>query len=206
MGFERGVMASIVDRTRQNQHGGEEMMFTKLIFGGLAAAVVATLFVARTGHVSAQYPPPEGSCTITTSSTTPDPHSSVAVAVTVLDINGKAVPGVATGLSISRQPGSDASLSGNAAATDSLGVVKGALQVGTSSGVIGLSAHTDVVSCAATVVVGQGAVLAAVNLPDTGTGAATPGDAPAVLVAFLMGSLGIAAVGSALNWRRARRG
>ena len=181
-------------------------MFTRLIFGGLAAAAAVTLFGARAGGVWAQYPPPEGSCAIATSSTAPDPNTSVAVSVTVLDINGKAIPGVATGLSISRQPGNDAALLGNAPATDSAGVVKGALQVGTSSGVIGLSAHTDVVSCAATVVVGQGAVLAAVNLPDTGTGTARPGDAPVVLAAFLMGSFGIVAVGSALNWRRARQG
>jgi hypothetical protein len=180
------------------------MIVMKLMFGGLAAAVVVALFAARASDVSAQYPPPEGSCSIATSSTTPDRSTSVTVAVTVLDINGKAVPGVATGLSISRQPGNDASLSGNAPATDSLGLVKGALQVGTSSGVIGLSAHTGVVSCAATIVVGQGAVLAAVNLPDTGSGAAASGDAPAVLVAFLLGSLGLVVAGSALNWRRAR--
>ncbi len=179
-------------------------MFTKLMFGGLAVAAGVMLFATHGGRASAQYPPPEGSCSIATSSTTPDPNSSVAVSVTVLDINGKAIPGVATGLSISRQPGNDASLSGNAPATDSAGLVKGALQVGTSSGVIGLSAHTGVVSCAATVVVGQGAVLAAVNLPDTGSGAAASGDAPAVLVAFLLGSLGLVVVGSALNWRRAR--
>jgi hypothetical protein len=199
-------MASMIGRTLRHQHEGEEIMFTRLTIGGLVAAAAVTLLGARAGGVRAQYPPPEGSCTIATSSTTPDPHSSVAVAVTVLDINGNAVPGVATGLSISRQPGTDASLSGIAPATDSSGVAKGALQVGTSSGVIGLSAHTDVVFCAATVVVGQGAVLAAVNLPDTGTGPATHGDASAALVALVMGSLGIVAVGSALNWRRARHG
>jgi hypothetical protein len=127
------------------------------------------------------------------------------VTVTVLDVNGNPVPGTATQLSISRQPGGDASLSGNGGATDAGGVVSASLDVGGSGGVIGLSAATDSVSCAAAVVVGEGAVLGAVSLPDTGTGGSGPGDSIGAFFAFLIGAAGVAVVAFAAS-RRSTRG
>ncbi len=180
-------------------------MLTKLAVGGLMAAAVALAIASQGSGVSAQYPQSEGSCVIT-SATTAEPHGSVGVSVTVRDVNGKPAPGVPTSLTISHQPGGDASLSGNAPATDSLGVVKGTLNAGSSSGVIGLNAHTAAVSCAGSVVVGQGGVLAEVALPDTGAGAGSHGDSPAVFAAFLLGAIGVVGVASAMSWRRTRRG
>jgi hypothetical protein len=181
-------------------------MLTKLAVGGVMATAVALAMATHGSGVSAQYPPPAGSCAITTSATTTEPHGSVDVTVSVIDGNGQPVPGVATDLAISHQPGGDASLSGNAPATNGLGVVKGALDAGSTGGVIGLSAHTASVSCGGSVIVGQGETLAAVALPDTGDGTDSGGDSPAVFVTFLLGAISVVGVASAISWRRARRG
>ena len=53
-------------------------MFTKLAVGGLMAAMAAMAIVSQSGRVSAQYPAPEGSCAISTSATTTDPHGASA--------------------------------------------------------------------------------------------------------------------------------
>lgn len=179
-------------------------MLTKLTIGGVVAVAVM-LAAPHAVRVSAQYPLPQGNCVISTSATTTDPHGTVGLSVKVVDINGNPVSGVPAALSISRQPGGDASLTANGSATDASGVVSGALAAGASAGVIGIGARTDAVSCSASVVVGAGAVLAAVNLPDTGAGSNAGGDAPATLVAFLLGTLGLTAVASALRLRRERR-
>jgi hypothetical protein len=181
-------------------------MSTKLAVGGLMAAAVALAVAWPSGSVSAQYPPPAGNCVITTSATTTEPGGNVGVSVTVLDINGKPVPGIPTDLLISHQPGGDASLTGNASATDGQGVVKGTLGAGSTSGVIGLRARTADVFCAGSVVVGNGAVLAEVALPDTGSGTGSDGDSPAVFAVFLLGAIGVVGVTSAMSWRRTRRG
>ena len=180
-------------------------MLTKLAVGGLMAAMAALAISSQSGRVSAQYPPPEGSCVIRTSATTTEPHGTVGVSVTVLDVNGKPVPGAATSLVISGQPGGEgASLAGNAPATDGQGVVSATLAAGGASGVIGVSAHAAAVSCSGAVVVGQGAVLAAVALPDTGDGAAATGDSPAVFATFLLGAIGVVSLGWAVRRRSAR--
>jgi len=134
-------------------------MFSKLAVGGVMAAMAAMAIAAQTGRVSAQYPVPQGSCAISTSGTSTDPHGSVGVSVTVLDINGKPVPGVATDVRITQQPG----------------------------------------------VVGEGAVLATVALPDTGDGSSANGDSPAIFGAFLLGALGVVTVAWAISRRAANR-
>lgn len=188
-----------------HQHEGEGTnMLTKLTIGGVVAVAVM-LAASHAVRVSAQYPPPEGNCVISTSAATTDPHGNVGVSVTVLDINGKPVPGVPASMSISRQPGSGAALTADRSATDGSGVVTGALAAGANAGVIGISARTAVVSCAASVVVGEGAVLAAVGLPDTGVGVGADGDSPATLAAFLLGTLGMVLAASALRLRRGPR-
>lgn len=179
-------------------------MLTKLTIGGMVAVAVM-LAAPHAMRVSAQYPPPEGNCVISTSATTTDPHGSVGVSVKVLDINGKPVPGVPTSLSISRQPGSGAALTANRSATDGSGVVTGALAAGANAGVIAIGAQAGAASCAASVVVGEGAVLAAVELPDTGAGATADGDSPATLAVFLLGTLGMVVMASALRLRREPR-
>jgi len=177
------------------------LMLTKLTVGGVVGAA-AMLVAPHAVRVSAQYPPPEGSCVISISATKTDPHGNVDVSVKVLDINGKPVLGVPTSLSISRQPSSDAVLTANRSATDGSGVVTGALAAGASAGVVEIAARTDAVSCAASLVVGEGSLLAAVNLPDTGTGATADDESPATLAAFLLGTLGMVVVALAL--RRSR--
>lgn len=182
-------------------------MLTKLAVGGLVTAMATLALASQSGRVSAQYPPPEGNCAVTTTATTTEPHGTVGVSVTVLDVNGKPVPGTATDLAISRQPGGGgASLSGNAPATDGQGVVKATLGAGGGSGIIGLSAHTASVACAGSVVVGEGAVLATVALPNTGDGAGASGDSPMVFAAFLLGAMGVVSIAWAVARRSTRRG
>ena len=181
-------------------------MFTKIAISGLMTAVAALAVASQGGRAMAQYPVPQGSCVITTSDTVVDPHAAVSVGATVLDVNGKAVPGVAVEISISRQPGGDAALSASGGATDAAGAVTAQLDAGSTGGVIGLTARTDAVSCSATVVVGEGAVLGAVSLPDTGSGHANSGDSLAEFGAFLLGVVGIAVVGLAASRPRANRG
>jgi hypothetical protein len=179
-------------------------MFTRLVFAGIMTAFAATAVTWRVTGASAQYPPPEGSCSIATSATTTVAHGNVGVTVTVLDVNGQPVAGVLPQVAISRQPGGDAAISGLESLTDSTGTVSVTLGAGGTPGVIGVSAHTDVVSCAASVVV-EGAVLGAeVSLPDTGTGSAAHGDSLAAFAAFVLGAAGVAAVAAAASRRRSR--
>lgn len=181
-------------------------MFTKIAIGGLMTGVAAVAVALHSGRAMAQYPVPQGSCVITTSAAVVDPRAAVSVGATVLDVNGNPVPGVVADISLSRQPGSDAALSGSGGTTDAAGVVAAQLDAGSTGGVIGLTARTDAVSCSATVVVGDGAVLGAVSLPDTGTGSAAGGDSLAAFGAFLLGIAVVGVVGLAANRRRANRG
>ena len=181
------------------------MMLIKLAVGGLMVVAAVMGIASRVGTASAQYPPPTGSCVLTVSATTINVNGTVEVVVTVLDVNGKPAAGVPIDLVVSRQPGTDASISGNASATDSNGQVRGTLNVGTASGTVTVTASTADVSCAGTVVVGQEAVLGQVVLPNTGGGSGSAGDASGVLAAFLLGAAGLASVAAGANWRRRRR-
>lgn len=181
------------------------MMVTKLIAGLLMSLAVGAAVASQSGRALAQYPPPQGSCVVTTSASVVNPHDAVDVGVTVFDVNGNPVPGVVTQTSVSRQPGSDAVLQGGAATTNASGMASATLDAGSTGGSIGLSARTDAVSCAATVIVGEGAVLGAVRLPDTGSGSRGHGDSLAAFGAFLLGVAGVAAVGAAASRRATGR-
>ena len=179
-------------------------MRTRFVLAGIMTAFAATAVIWSPNTASAQYPPPEGSCSIATSATTTTAHGRVGVTVTVLDVNGKPVAGVLPLLAISRQPGGDAAIGGLAAPTDASGTVSVNLGAGGTPGVIGLSAHTDVVSCAAAVVVEGGVLGAEVSLPDTGTGRTAHGDSLAAFAAFVLGIAGVAAVAFATSHRQPR--
>jgi hypothetical protein len=179
-------------------------MLTRIALAGIMTAFAATAAAWGSSVASAQYPPPEGSCSISTSATTTTSHGSVGVTVTVLDINGKPVAGVLPQVSISRQPGGDAAISNLAAPTDANGSVHTNLGAGGTPGVVGLSAHTDVVSCAASVVVEGGVLAAEVSLPDTGSGSTSHGDSLAAFAAFVLAIAGVAAIAFATSRREPR--
>jgi len=180
-------------------------MFTKLTVAGMISVAVLAL-VARTGTgtVSAQYPPPNGNCVATVSAATAAPGGSVIVTVTVRDVNGNPLANVPVPLSITQQPGNDASIVPGATTTDANGQVTGTLNVGTASGVVEVSASASGVACRASVVNGRGEVASQVGLPNTGTGAAA-GDLvmPSALLAIVLAGFGTVVAGVAL--RRADR-
>ncbi|HYM15556.1 MAG TPA: Ig-like domain-containing protein [Dehalococcoidia bacterium] len=178
-------------------------MFTRLSIAGIAAALLLVV-AAHANSASAQYPPPSGNCAITIAAAQAAPGGSAPVTVTVRDVNGNPVPNSPVSVTITSQPGTDASLAMNGAATDANGVVTGTLHVGTTAGSVKIGATPSGNACSAEVVVGQGQVAAQVNLPNTGTGPGANG-APSVLIALLVAA-GSAVAVAGLGVRRMSRG
>lgn len=177
-------------------------MFTKLSIAGIASAAV--LLVATYGSASAQYPPPNGNCVVTVGSARVDAGASASVQIVVRDVNGKPVPNAPVTVVVTKQPGSDASVTLNSSTTDANGVLTGTVKVGSKAGVVEISATPQGIACSAQVVAGQGAVAPEVALPSTGTGAGGDGGASGMLVLLVAAGLGVVAAGAAV--RRAARG
>ena len=140
------------------------------------AAVIsgAVLLTLGAGAVSAQYPPPTGSCELRTSATAAETGGNVAVTVTVRDVNGATIPGTPVALAIVEQPGGSI-LTTSGTATDSAGNVTGNLKMGSGAGTVRLRAMADNVACSAAVAAGTGAVAPLVRFPDTGSGDGSTG-------------------------------
>lgn len=163
---------------------------------GLAG--VATLFLALTGLATAeaQYPPPVGSLQVASSATTVPPGDETEISATVLDNNGDPAAGVEVLFEIVSQPGDDAFLVDPTAESDSQGVARTLLRVGSTGGEIVVQATAGELIGVTTVHVvagvaagpgiptGDGSVLAA----SSGGGLrATVGWAVAGLAALLLG-------------------
>lgn len=178
-------------------------MLTKLTIAGMISVAVLAA-AGRASSVSAQYPTPNGNCVITTLATASGIGSSIDITVTVRDENGNPLANVPVPLSITNQPGSDASVAAGSTTTDASGKITGKLNLGSTGGLVEVTATASGLSCRATVSAGTSAVASDVNLPNTGTGTSTAGDAlPDGLVATLLAGMGAAAAGAALR-RRAK--
>ncbi len=155
-------------------------MNIKFAVGVLAVATMLMAGVfSRTAL--ADYPPPNGSVAFEVSDTTADPGEDVTLTVIVLDADGNPVANAACALSITDQPGSDASVAQDSAETDANGAITGTLDVGGSLGSVVVTAvcpagpdASDVLSASGTVVVAEtgGAALPPASLPSTGFGPA----------------------------------
>lgn len=181
-------------------------MFTKLSIAGVVSAVVL-LAAWHANSASAQYPPPNGNCTVTIDTARVDAGGSANVKIVVRDVNGNPVPNAAVTVVISKQPGSGASVTMNSSTTDANGVVTGTVKVGSTAGVVEVSATPQGTGCSAQVVAGQGAVAPEVALPSTGTGTGSGGAQRGIdgmLVLLTLAGAGVVAAGAAA--RRAARG
>jgi hypothetical protein len=169
---------------------------------GLALLATALMLaVTAWGTARAQYPPPTGNVTLTSSVTAPQVGDTVTVTALVRDVAGAAVSGLACTFNIASQPGSDASVSPEPVYTDATGMATTSLQVGSTAGPIILDANCGELSARVSVVAGTAT---AVQLPTTGEGPDGGGSFPLVgLWAILAVSL--AAAGLLLARDVARR-
>jgi hypothetical protein len=174
-------------------------MFTKLAIAGMLSVAVMAATV-HAGSVSAQYPPPTGNCVILTSATAGAPGSTVNVTVTLRDGNGNPIVGAPVPLNVTKQPGTGASVAPISPSTNASGVATGTLTLGSTGGVVEVTASPSGVSCRASVTAGTAAVAADVALPNTGDGAtASSSMLGQVLAAMMLAGFGIATAGVGLR-------
>ena len=177
-------------------------MKIKFAVGVLA---VATMLVAgvfpRTAL--ADYPPPNGSVEFEASTTTASTRQAVTMTLIVLDAEGNPVANAACTLSITDQPGSDASVTQDSAETDANGVITGTLDVGGSLGSVVVTAicpvgpgASEVLSASGTVVVSGtgGAAPPPASLPSPGLSPAEGGGG----TGYAQLAIAVAAVGGAV--------
>lgn len=138
------------------------------IWGWRWAILAVALLLAGTvvGAARAQYPPPTGNVTLTSSITAPQTGGTVTITALVRDVAGAAVAGQACTFSIASQPGTDASVFAGPVNTDLTGVATTTLQVGSTPGPIIVESTCGGLSSQVSVIAGA----AAVELPATGTG------------------------------------
>ena len=172
-----------------------------------AGAVIAAalVFAAYGGVASAQYPPPEGNCVLSLSSTTVPPGGSAGVTVTVRDVNGNPLANTNVTLSITKQPGAGASVTPASATTDANGMVTATVNAGTTGGVIEVTASAPNVKCSGSLAAGSSAV-EVVAAPNTGTGDASrrAGASPLAAALVLLAAGGAAVALAAARTRGAR--
>jgi hypothetical protein len=135
---------------------------------GLAVLATALLLAATAwGTARAQYPPPTGNVTLTSSITAPQVGDTITITALVRDVAGVAVGGLACTFDIASQPGTDASVYPGPVVTDLTGVATTSLNVGSTAGPIVVDANCGDLSAQVSVVSGTAT---AVQLPATGEG------------------------------------
>lgn len=180
------------------------MMFARFSIAGLAAAGLL-LAVFGVSPASAQYPPPSGNCGVTVATASVAAGGSASITIVIRDANGNPVPGTPVSASISKQPGSGATVTLNSSTTDANGQVTGTVQAGSTAGIIEVTATAPGVTCSAQLAAGQGAVAPEIALPNTGTGPTDGASAPLVaLVLLALAGFGVVTIGAVA--RRAARG
>lgn len=178
-------------------------MLTKLVVAGMVSvAILAATAPSRGAH--AQYPPPNGNCVITTSASAVAAGGSVTITVTVRDASGNPQSGVPVPVNITRQPGSDASLTLGNSTTDANGKVQGTLKLGATGGSVEVTASPPGMSCKATVTVGTTTVASEVGLPNTGEGSSAGGAGSMLWISLALAAAGAFVAGVAI--RRTSRG
>jgi CSLREA domain-containing protein len=142
---------------------------------------------------TATEPPPDGNANVdvTVSDDTPEVGDTVDISVSVTDDAGNPVAGAECTFAITSQPGHDASLEAETATTGEDGVATVGLTVGSTPGVIQVTADCgDFGSEVLEVTVGVA------GLPETGAGAdGSSSGTLAVLLAVVAGALALAAAG-----------
>ncbi len=185
-----------------------------VIRAGTGLIAAAALLASAWGATAAlaQYPPPTGNVTVTTSSATAPLGGTVTLTLTVKDVNGAPVANRACTLSIASQPGTGASVTPASATTNASGVVSANLSVGTTAGVVSVSANCGGVLGVASVNVGgvQTAPSSGVGLPATGTGINSSGTSGITYVFIALAAAGVlialSAGGVTVASKRRRRG
>jgi len=172
---------------------------------GLAVLATALLLAATAwGTARAQYPPPTGNVTLTSSITAPQVGDTITITALVRDVAGAAVSGLACSFDIASQPGLDASVYPGPVYTDLTGVATTTLSLGSTPGPIILDANCGDLSGQVSVVAGTAA---AVQLPATGEGPDSEGGSVFVglwvLLAACMAGVGLLVARDLA--RRARR-
>ena len=169
----------------------------------LAVLATALLLAATTagGTTRAQYPPPTGNVTLTSSITAPQVGDTITITALVRDVAGVAVSGLACTFDIASQPGSDASVYPGPVYTDLTGVATTSLRVGSASGPIILDANCGDLSAQVSVVAGSAV---AIQLPATGEGPDNEGTSVFLGLWILLG-VSVAAAGLLVARDLARR-
>jgi len=181
------------------------MMFARFSIAGLTAAALLLLVALGARTASAQYPPPTGNCAVTVATASVAANGSATVTIVIRDANGNPVPNTPVSASITKQPGSGATVTLNSATTDANGQVTGTVQAGNAAGIVEVTATAPGVTCSAQLAAGQGAVAPEIALPNTGTGpTAGSGGPQGALVLLALAGLGVVAVGTVA--RRVTRG
>ena len=176
------------------------------IWGWRLAILATALLLAGMawGSARAQYPPPTGNVTLTSSITAPQVGDTITITALVRDVAGAAVSGLACTFDITSQPGSDASVYPGPVYTDLTGVATTSLRVGSTAGPIIVGANCGDLSAQVSVVSGAAV---AVQLPATGEGPDSGDSSPFAGLWILLGVF-VAAAGLLMArdlTRRARR-
>jgi hypothetical protein len=177
------------------------MLMKLFVAGMVSVAILAATAPARGAR--AQYPPPTGNCVIVTSASAVASGGSVTVTVTVRDGNGNPVANIPVPVNITRQPGTDASITLVNSTTDANGQVTGTLYVGTTGGQVEVTASPAGLSCKATVTVGTITTAPGVLLPSTGAGIGSGRALSAIGVSLSLAAAGAFVAGIGLR-RRSR--
>ena len=172
------------------------LLITGVILGTLAmsAALLAD-------SVSAQYPPPVGSLTVSAGSTAVSAGGSTAITCTVRDTSGEPIADVLCAFGVLSQPGNDASISPTSTTTGDDGTATAVLSAGSTPGTVVVEVDAGGITSQVSVRVASRAG----GLPTTG---GPPPEGPgtdwlAIALAVLGGSVAIA--GGAVVAARARR-
>ena len=179
---------------------------TRHFWGWRLGVLAAALLLAGTawGSARAQYPPPTGNVTLTSSITAPGVGGTTTISAQVRDVLGAAVGGLACTFNIVSQPGTDASVYPGPVYTDATGAATTTLQVGSTPGPIIVGSNCGELSSQVSVMAGGAAQ---VQLPATGEGPTDDGGSSPIGLWFLlsasMASLGLLVARDLA--RRARR-
>lgn len=182
-------------------------------FKVVALAVVAALLgLVSVKETAANYPPPAGSATLNGSNTTASVGGDVVLTLTVVDSTGSAIAGKACEMYISSQPGTDASVAQDNAATDANGVITAVLYAGTAPGTVQVVANCGNLFAGFSTIV-AGVVVsppqappepAQITLPPTGVAPAAGRLSVNTVLALLCGGLLALSAGSALRFVSSR--
>ncbi len=170
---------------------------------GLSVALVGLVCLAALGSGSAlaQYPPPNGNCTVTPSDPNPGTGATIQLTVTATKGSGETDPGAAGKAVLVSQPGTGASVAPGTFTTGPDGRAVLTVQTGSAPGQLSVN-----VDCGVDRVAGvRIPVGVPPTPPSTGTGTSSSSSLPLAPVWLLGSVLLLGGIGARLAVRRARR-